>query len=105
MSGETASLTNPALDRILDFAGEAGLVVLLHSDIDMPFAKEDAEPVYLTQMKALLQRHPKATIIWAHMGLGRVVHPVQASAQPARTQSQPGRDRRGDADAIRRSAT
>jgi hypothetical protein len=57
VSGETASLTNPALDRILDFATEAGLVVILHSDIDMPFAKPDAEPVYLSQMKALLKRH------------------------------------------------
>ena len=28
ISGETASLTNPALDRILDFAAESGLVVL-----------------------------------------------------------------------------
>ena len=45
IAGETASLTNPALDRILDFAAEAGLVVILHNDIDMPFAKEDTEPV------------------------------------------------------------
>ena len=81
--GETASLTNPALDRILDFAGEAGLVVILHNDIDMPFAKQDAEPVYLTQMKALLKRHPKTTIIWAHVGLGRIVHPVRVSAEAA----------------------
>src|SRR5262245_33860882 len=56
VAGETASLTNPALDRILDFAAESGLVVILHSDIDMPFAKADAEPVYLSQMKALLKR-------------------------------------------------
>jgi hypothetical protein len=28
-------------------------------------------------MKALLRRHPNATVIWAHTGLGRVVHPVQ----------------------------
>ena len=77
IAGETASLTNPALDRILDFAAEAGLVVILHNDIDMPFAKTDAEPVYLAQMKALLKRHPKTTIIWAHIGLGRIVHPVQ----------------------------
>ncbi len=77
ISGETASLTNPALDRILDFAGEAGLVVLIHNDIDMPFSKEGTEPVYLTQMKALLKRHPQTRIIWAHVGLGRVVHPVQ----------------------------
>src|SRR6185503_10242850 len=81
--GETASLTNPALDRILDFAAEAGLVVILHSDIDMPFAKQDAEPVYLAQMKALLKRHPKTAIIWAHIGLGRIVHPVQVSAAAA----------------------
>jgi len=83
ISGETASLTNPALDRILDFAAEAGLVVILHNDIDMPFAKPDAEPVYLTQMKALLKRHSTASIIWAHTGLGRVVHPVQVSAEAA----------------------
>jgi hypothetical protein len=81
--GETASLTNPALDRIFDFAAEAGLVVILHNDVDMPFAKTDAEPVYLTQMKALLRRHPKTTIIWAHVGLGRIVHPVRVSAEAA----------------------
>jgi predicted TIM-barrel fold metal-dependent hydrolase len=91
VSGETASLTNPALDRILDFAADVGLVVILHSDIDMPFAKVDAEPVYLSQMKALLKRHPKTAIIWAHIGLGRVVHPVQASAAAAeRSPSQVG---------------
>ena len=83
VSGETASLTNPALDRILAFAAEAGLVVILHNDIDMPFARADAEPVYLAQMKALLARHPRAAIIWAHVGLGRIVHPVQASAGAA----------------------
>ncbi len=83
VSGETASLTNPALDRILEFAAQVGLVVILHNDIDMPFAKTDAEPVYLTQMKAVLRRHPKASIIWAHTGLGRIVHPVRASASSA----------------------
>jgi len=83
ISGETASLTNPALDRILDFAAEAGLAVILHNDIDMPFAKQNTEPVYLTQMKALLKRHPNAAIIWAHVGLGRIVHPVQVSEEAA----------------------
>jgi predicted TIM-barrel fold metal-dependent hydrolase len=81
--GETASLINPALDRILEFAAEAGLVVILHNDIDMPFAKANAEPVYLTQIKALFKRHPKATIIWAHTGLGRVVHPTEVTATAA----------------------
>jgi hypothetical protein len=83
ISGETASLTNPALDRILEFAGEAGLVVILHNDIDMPFGKPDTEPVYLTQTKALFKRHPTTRIIWAHVGLGRIVRPVQVSAEAA----------------------
>src|SRR6516225_1958698 len=80
IAGETASLTNPALDRILDFAGESGLAVILHSDIDMPFAKAGTEPVYLKQMIDLLRRHPNTAIIWAHIGLGRVVHPTQSQA-------------------------
>ena len=79
VAGGAASLTNPALDRIFDFAADVGLVVLIHNDIDVPFAKPDAEPAYLTQMKALLKRHPRTTVIWAHIGLGRVVRPVQAS--------------------------
>jgi len=77
IAGETASLTNPALDRILDFAGEVGLVVLLHSDADVPFPKPGQEPYQLVQLKALFKRHPATTIIWAHVGLGRIVQPVQ----------------------------
>ena len=80
VAGETASLTNPALDRILDFAAEVGLVVLIHNDMDVPFAKPGAEPAYLSQMKSVLSRHPKTTIIWAHTGMGRVVRPVQGHA-------------------------
>jgi predicted TIM-barrel fold metal-dependent hydrolase len=80
VAGDTASLTDPALDRIFDFCAESGLLILIHSDIDVPFQKQDTEPVYLSQMKALLRRHPNATVIWAHTGLGRVVHPVQPPA-------------------------
>src|SRR5467141_2308513 len=76
VAGETASLQNPALDRILDFAAEAGLVVLIHNDMDVPFAKPGSEPAYLSQMKSLLARHPETTVIWAHTGVGRVVRPV-----------------------------
>ena len=76
VAGEVASLTNPALDSILDFAGKAGLVVILHNDMDMPMAKQKTNPVYLNEMRDLLKRHPKTTIIWAHIGLGRIVHPV-----------------------------
>jgi predicted TIM-barrel fold metal-dependent hydrolase len=77
VAGDTASLLNPALDRLLDFAAEAGLVVLIHNDMDVPFAKPGSEPVYLSQMKSMLARHSKTTIIWAHTGMGRVVRPVQ----------------------------
>ena len=76
VSGEVASLTNPALDSILAFAGKVGLVVILHNDVDMPMAKDGAQPVYLDQMIALLRRHRDTSIIWAHAGLGRIVHPV-----------------------------
>jgi len=80
IAGEVATLQDPALDRILDFAGEVGLVVLIHNDMDVPFAKEGSEPAYLEQMKAVLKRHPKTTIIWAHTGLGRVVRPIKNHA-------------------------
>ena len=80
IAGDTASLTNPALDRIFDFAGEVGLVAILHNDIDMPFPKPGQDPYQLVQLSALLRRHPKTTIIWAHLGLGRIVHPVKDMA-------------------------
>jgi predicted TIM-barrel fold metal-dependent hydrolase len=76
VAGETPSLINPALDRILDLAGEVGLVVILHSDVDMPFPRPGQDPWPLTQLARLLKRHPAATVIWAHCGLGRVVRPV-----------------------------
>jgi predicted TIM-barrel fold metal-dependent hydrolase len=89
VAGDIASLTDPALDRLLEFAGEVGLVVILHNDIDMPFAKAGAEPVFLKQMKDLLRRHPRTTIIWAHLGLGRVVHPVQGQATTGSAERNP----------------
>jgi hypothetical protein len=89
IAGGVASLQDPALDRILDFAADVGLVVIIHNDIDTPFSPNQSdtpstEPgpqsVYLSQMQALIKRHPKTTIIWAHTGMGRVVRPVKAHA-------------------------
>ncbi|HEX4822691.1 MAG TPA: amidohydrolase family protein [Candidatus Polarisedimenticolaceae bacterium] len=77
VAGKTASLTNPALDRLLDFCGEAGLVAIMHNDVDMPFPKPGQDPYQLVQLRDLFLRHPKTTIIWAHIGLGRVVRPVK----------------------------
>jgi hypothetical protein len=80
VAGDVASLTDPALDRILDFAAEAGLVVILHNDINMPFPKPGQEPYMLVQLKELFLRHPDTTIIWAHLGLGRIVRPLEQQA-------------------------
>jgi len=89
IAGEVASLKDPALDRILDFAAEVGLIAIIHNDIDTPFspsqwgsasAEPGPQPAYLSQMQALIKRHPKTTIIWAHTGMGRVVRPVKAHA-------------------------
>lgn len=88
IAGEVASLMDPALDRLLDFAGEVGLIAIIHNDMDTPFSKlqsdvsdaalkEPSKPAYLGQMKDLFRRHPKTTLIWAHMGLGRVIRPVK----------------------------
>jgi len=76
-----ASLLNPALDSVLATAGDIGLVVLIHNDMDVPFAADTAHPAYLDDMKALVRRHPETTIIWAHTGVGRVVRPVQNHAK------------------------
>jgi hypothetical protein len=77
VAGVTPAIDDPALDRILDFAGEVGLVVLIHNDIDVPFPKQGAEPAYARRIRALFERHPRTTIIWAHLGVGRVIQPIE----------------------------
>ena len=59
IAGETASLTNPALDRILDFAGEVGLVVILHNDVDMPFPKPGQDPYQARAARRAVQAPPE----------------------------------------------
>jgi len=81
ISGDVASLQDRSLDRLLDFAGEVGLVVLIHNDVDVPFAKPGAVPAYAAQIKALFKRHPNTTFIWAHIGVGRIIRPVKEQAQ------------------------
>jgi len=76
IAGDIASLTDPALDRLLDFAAEVGMVVLIHNDVDRPFPRKGDPPAFLAQMRDLLARHPNNTIIWAHTGVGRIVRPV-----------------------------
>ncbi len=80
ISGDVASLTDPALDRIFEFAAEAGLPVLIHNDIDNPFPKP-GKPNYVTGFQDLIKRHPTTTIIWAHLGLGRIIKPIENMGQ------------------------
>jgi len=79
IAGGAASLTDPALDRILDFAGEAGMVVILHNDIAKPYPKANTQN-YLGEIKDLFKRHPNTNIIWAHIGLGRIIQPINNQA-------------------------
>ena len=74
--GHGASLRNPALDRVLDFAGEVGLAVILHNDIDVVLPTDAQEPVHLEMLREIFRSHPDVTIIWAHTGLGRFVGPA-----------------------------
>lgn len=76
VAGEIASLKNPALDSIFSCAADVGLVVILHNDINKPFPKSYTGN-YLADVKDLFKRHPGASIIWAHCGLGRIIQPIK----------------------------
>jgi len=80
IAGGGASLTDPSLDRLLDFAGQVGLVVVLHNDMVRPFTKDAKVRGYFDQLTALYARHPNTTIIWAHAGMGRIIQPVKSEA-------------------------
>lgn len=74
IAGDVASLTDQALDSIFSFCEETGLIIILHNDVDDPFPKPNT-PNYTDDMLNLFKRHPKASITWAHLGLGRIVKP------------------------------
>ncbi len=84
VAGEAPSLLNPALDRIFEFAAESGLAVILHCDIDIPFQSEGQTPTYMAELGKLARRHPDTTLIWAHIGVGRVIFPPSMRSGSAR---------------------
>ncbi|HEY5883590.1 MAG TPA: hypothetical protein VIT88_02840, partial [Pyrinomonadaceae bacterium] len=59
IAGDVASLQDQALDRLIEFAADAGLVVVFHCDVDSPFPKAGASPAYAGQIKSFFKRHPK----------------------------------------------
>ena len=74
ITGHTASLHNPALDRILATTAEVGLVTILHCDIDN--VRPGSQPDHYEDLMRVFAAHPRAIIIWAHTGLGRFVAPA-----------------------------
>lgn len=74
--GHVASLRNPALDRILEFAGEVGLLAVVHNDVDVMLPHPGAPPTYFDPFVEVVRRHAGTTIVWAHAGLGRFVEPT-----------------------------
>ncbi len=76
VAGEVASLLNPALDSIFSFCAESGLIAIFHNDINKPFPKSYTQN-YVKEVIDVFRRHPGANLIWAHVGLGRIVRPVQ----------------------------
>jgi predicted TIM-barrel fold metal-dependent hydrolase len=79
VAGEVASLLNPALDSIFSFCAESGLLSILHNDVDKPFPKSYTQN-YVSDLLDVFRRHPGAKIIWAHIGVGRIVNPVKDQA-------------------------
>lgn len=79
-AGHAASLRNPAVGRILDFAAEVGLVVSLHNDVDVILPRAGEPPTYFDDFAALLRAHPGAPVLWAHAGIGRFVEPTPGYA-------------------------
>ena len=74
VTGHTASLHNPALDRILAAVADIGLVAILHCDISM--VRPGKRPAHYDDLLDVFARHPDASVIWAHTGLGRFVPPT-----------------------------
>ena len=73
IAGGAANIEDPALGKILKFAGEVGLVVILHCDADAMISHNKKRPTYLPSLEKLFRQHKRAKIIWAHTGLGRYV--------------------------------
>jgi hypothetical protein len=81
---KSMTLQNPSLSKILDFAAESGLVVVLHNDIYGAEVTHDGKVLstaadgenYVQGLKDLGQASPDAKVIWAHTGLGRFVSPT-----------------------------
>ena len=76
VTGHAASLHNPALDKIFETLAEIGIVGVIHCDIDNVRPGRQV-PDHYNDLVEVFKRHPDATIVWAHTGLGRFVKPSE----------------------------
>ena len=81
IAGEAANIEDPALGRILEFAEEVGLVVILHCDVDTMISNNKDNPTYLKPLEKLFKKYKNTKIIWAHTGLGRYIKARPQHAQ------------------------
>ena len=80
--GHGASLRNPALDRVLDFAGEVGLGGHSPQRHRCRAAHRCPRAGSLGDApQEIFRSHADVTIIWAHTGLGRFVGPAPDHVQ------------------------
>lgn len=80
IAGHAASVKNPAINELLSFAGEVGLLVILHCDINEMRGVGD-HPAHIDDLRDLFSRHPDVNIIYAHTGLGRFVGPTKTHVE------------------------
>ncbi|MCY3883869.1 MAG: amidohydrolase family protein [Gammaproteobacteria bacterium] len=73
VTGHAASLHNPALDKILETIAEIGAIAFIHCDIDN--VRPGEVPDHYADLMEVFKRHPNASMVWAHTGLGRFVGP------------------------------
>ncbi len=67
--GETARANHPALDDIYDLARQRNMPVCLHNNATSRYKLD--KPIYVHEVRELLERHPKTVLVWAHAGLSR----------------------------------
>ncbi len=68
--GEPPHADHPAFLKIFDLAAEYGLPVLIHHNIS---SANNADPLYLEEMRNALKYNRDTVIIWAHVGISRRV--------------------------------
>ena len=71
--GENARAGHPALDPVLDLCAQREWPVHVHQDSSSAGRWDAFE--YVGEMRQMLDRHPRTTVVWCHAGASRRVQP------------------------------